>query len=101
MSFPVVWIPEADADLKEALVWYERINPDLALRLLVAVESAVEVIAEHPLRFQTVHNQIRRTGIRRFPYGIFFQAEQHRIVVLACMHLRRNPKKWKTRHIAN
>ena len=101
MNFPVVWIPEADADLKEALAWYEGITPDLCLRLLMPVESAVEVIAEHPLRFQTVHNEIRRIGIRRFPYGIFFQAEPHRIVIFACMHGRRNPKRWKTRHIAN
>jgi hypothetical protein len=29
---PVVWIPEADADLKEALAWYEGIHPDLGVR---------------------------------------------------------------------
>jgi hypothetical protein len=69
VSFPVVSIPEADADLKEALAWYEGINPDLGVRFLMAVESAVEVNAEHPLRFQNVHNQMRRIGIRRFPWN--------------------------------
>jgi plasmid stabilization system protein ParE len=63
----------------------------------MAVEAAVQIIAEHPLRFQTVHNQMRRVGIRRFPYGIFFQAEPERIVVLACIHGRRNPKRSKIR----
>jgi plasmid stabilization system protein ParE len=101
VSLPVVWIPEADADLKEALAWYECINPDLGLRFLMATESAVEIIAQHPLRFQTVHNQMRRIGIRRFPYGIFFQAEPNRIVVLACIHGRRNPKRWKVRRSAD
>ncbi len=37
MSVPVVWAPEADADLKEALAWYEGINPDLGVRFLMAL----------------------------------------------------------------
>lgn len=71
MTLPVIWIPEADADLKEALAWYEGMHPDLAIRFVMAVESAVETIAEHPRRFRVVHKQMRRAGIRRFPYRIF------------------------------
>jgi toxin ParE1/3/4 len=101
VTLPVVWLPEADADLKEALGWYEEIHSDLRLRFAVAVDAAVEVMARSPLAFQVVHAQIRRVGVRRFPYGLFFKVESNRIVVIACMHGRRNPKRWKIRRSAD
>ena len=97
MTLPVVWIPEADADLREAHAWYDRIHPDLGMRFALAVDAAVEVIAQSPLRFQVLHRDIRRVGVKRFPYGVFFKVESHRIVVIACMHGRRNPRRWKIR----
>ena len=39
MTLPVVWLPEADADLREATAWYRDIRPDLALRFALAVED--------------------------------------------------------------
>jgi plasmid stabilization system protein ParE len=101
MTLPVVWLPEADADLKEALTWYEEIHPDLGLRFALAVDAAVGVIARSPLAFQILHAQIRRVGVRLFPYGLFFKIESRRIVVIACMHGRRNPKRWKVRRSAD
>lgn len=52
MTLPVVWIPEADADLREACAWYDRIHPDLGMRFALAVDVAVEVIAQSPLHFR-------------------------------------------------
>jgi hypothetical protein len=67
VKLPVVWIPEADADLKEAFAWYESLHPDLGMRFAQAVEAAVEVITRSPLAFQIEHSEIRRVGVRRFP----------------------------------
>ena len=97
MTLPVVWIAEADADLKAALAWYEDIRSELGVRFAQAVESAVEAIAENPLRFPVVYKTQRRAGVWRFPYGIFFEVEEHRVVVIACFHGRRNPKRWQIR----
>lgn len=97
MTLPVVWIPEAHADLKEAVAWYEGINPSLRERFAVAVDAAVEAIVENPLRFPVLHRRRRRAGVRRFPYGIIFELEDHRIVVIACFHGRRDPRRWQGR----
>ena len=97
MTLPVVWLPEAAADLDEARTWYDAIHPDLGVRFAFAVDAAVDAIAQGPLRFQVLHKEIRRAGIKRFPYGIFIKLETHRIVVIACMHGRRNPRRWKIR----
>jgi plasmid stabilization system protein ParE len=91
VTLPVVWIPEANEDLLEARVWYDNIRPELGERFAFAVEATVEAIAEHSLQFP------RRVGVRRFPYGIFFEVQEHRIVVIACFHGRREPRRWQSR----
>lgn len=97
MTLPVVWLPEADADLKEAQAWYDNVRSALGERFAYAVEDTVETISEGPLQFPVVHRKLRRAGVRRFPYGIFFEVEESRVVVIACLHGRRDPRRWKVR----
>ncbi|MGA7363694.1 MAG: type II toxin-antitoxin system RelE/ParE family toxin [Candidatus Sulfotelmatobacter sp.] len=97
MTPPVVWTPEASEDLLEARAWYDNIRPELGERFALAVEATVEAVAEHPLQFLVVYRNRRRAGVRRFPYGIFFEFQEHRIVVIPCFHGRRNPRRWQSR----
>lgn len=97
MTLPVVWIPEAAAELKEAQTWYTNLRPELGQRFALAVEAAVEAIAQHPMQFPIVHRGRRRAGVRRFPYGMFFELQEHRIVMIACFHGKRNPRQWRAR----
>ena len=97
MTLPVVWLPEADAELKEALARYDSIRPELGIRFAEAVEEAVEAISAAPLRFAAVDKARRRAGVHRFPYGIYFVVEEARILVIACFHGKRNPKHWQLR----
>jgi plasmid stabilization system protein ParE len=97
VTLPVVWLAEAEAELKDALTHYENIRQELGLRFLEAVEATVEGIAESPLRFAVVDKGRRRAGVRRFPHGIYFLVEETRIVVIACFHGKRNPKHWQLR----
>ena len=45
----------------------------------------------------TLDDLFRRAGVRRIPYGIFFDLEESRVVVIACLHGRRDPRRWKVR----
>jgi plasmid stabilization system protein ParE len=85
MTLPVVWLPEADADLKEARAWYDNVRPELGERFAYAVEDTVATISESPLQIPIVHRKLRRAGVRRFPYGIFFEVEESRVVVIALL----------------
>ncbi len=97
MKYAVVWLPEADLELKEAWAKYDGIRPELGLRFAEPVADAVERIATTPLSYAVLEKGRRRAGIHRFPYGLFFLAEEHRIVVVACFHGRRDPKHWQRR----
>lgn len=97
MTLAVVWLPEADAELKKALERYERIRPELAQRFAEAVAYTVEAISSGPLHYAVLEKGLRRAGVRRFPYGLFFLLEETRIVVIACFHGSRNPRHWQSR----
>ena len=73
--------------------------PGLGERFVLAVEATVEALAEHPLQFPVVYRSRRRAGVRRFPYGIIFEVQDNRIVVIACFHGRRNPRRWQSRSL--
>jgi hypothetical protein len=62
MTLPVVWLPEADAELKEARSWYNSVRVGLGERFALAVESAVESVANNPLQFPVVHKNLRRAA---------------------------------------
>jgi plasmid stabilization system protein ParE len=97
VTLPVFWTPEANQDLLDARTWYDNVRPELGERYALAVEATVEAIAEHSLHFPVIYQGRRRAGVRRFPYGIFFEVQDNRIVVIACFHGRRNPRRWQLR----
>ena len=97
MKLPVVWMPEAAAELRQARAWYDDIRAELGERFAVAVEAAVQAIARRPLQFPIAHRGRRRAGVRRFPYGIFFEVQENRIVVIACFHAKSDPRQWQER----
>ena len=35
--------------------------------------------------------------VRRFPYAIYFVLDSDHISVIACIHTRRNPRRWQSR----
>ncbi|WP_050060514.1 type II toxin-antitoxin system RelE/ParE family toxin [Silvibacterium bohemicum] len=97
MSLPVLWSDEAIAEFYEAEQWYADVSVQLSERFVKAVEDTLHLIAAFPLRFPIVHRERRRAGVRRFPYGLFYQVETDRILVIACFHGKRNPRRWQRR----
>jgi plasmid stabilization system protein ParE len=89
--------PAAGADIEEAFLWYERQRPGLGEEFLAAVQLARESIAAHPAMYPVIHRDTRRALVHRFPYGIFYRAYRDVIVVVACMHGKRDPKQWRSR----
>jgi len=97
VTLPVVWLPEAEAELQEARTWYDDIRPELGERFARAVENTIEAIAERPSQFPVIYRGRRRAGVWRFPYGIFFEIQEHRVLIIACFHGKRQPKRWQKR----
>jgi hypothetical protein len=54
-----------------------------------------------PERYPVVRGEARRALLRRFPYAVFFVATPDLVSVLACMHARRDPRRWQERSEAD
>ena len=69
-------------------------------RLFVEPEAEsemLEVIEAHPERFPIISGRTRRALLRRFPFGVFYILEPDRVAVTACLHGRRDPRRWQSR----
>jgi plasmid stabilization system protein ParE len=69
----------------------------LGAEFLRAVDVVLAEVQRMPERFPVVHTQCRRALLRRFPYGIYFVSTAELIGVVACMHARRDPRRWEER----
>jgi plasmid stabilization system protein ParE len=87
----------AEADVLDAALWYEQRSPGLGTEFLAAVEGTLAEIAAMPERYPVVRGEARRALLRRFPYGVYFVATPDLISVVACMHARRDPRRWQER----
>ena len=97
MNLPVTFYLAASAEFNEASTWYESKRCGLGLEFIAEIDRCLSLASEHPLQFAVVHEDIRRIIAKHFPYCVYFRAEQHRIVVLAIFHGRRNPTIWVAR----
>ncbi len=93
---PILIRPAAAADIDEAFLWYERQQAGLGDEFLTAVQSALENVVAHPSRYPVVHRETRRVLVHRFPYRIFYRVYGELVVVVACMHGRRDPRRWRS-----
>lgn len=94
---PVLYHPEAEEELLGAAEFYESRSPGLGLRFLDEVERGLEALRESPQRWPVLAGEVRRCLLRPFPYGLLYIELPERIIVLAVMHLHREPGYWKSR----
>jgi toxin ParE1/3/4 len=87
---PVLFTPEAEADVEEAFEWYETQRPGLGDAFRRALDLAMASIEDHPEAYAVIHRSTRRVLLPRFPYGLHYRVGEEHIVVVACMH-RRHP----------
>ena len=94
----VIVRPAAAADIEEAYAWYESQRPGLGEEFLAALQETREHIVAHPEAFAIVHRDTRRALVQsRFPYVLFYRIYGDNIVVVACMHAKRDPRHWQSR----
>lgn len=88
---------DAEADVADGYGWYEEQQSGLGAKFVEEVASAIAAVESQPLRFPRVSRTLRRALVHRFPYGIFFLARADTVIVIAVMHLARNPRRGRAR----
>ncbi len=91
----VVFRPEAQREIVKATKWYEKQNPRAGEAFADAVDATVATVLENPYLHAIVKRQSRRARVAGFPYGIFYRIGDDHVVVTACTHFRRHPRRWR------
>jgi toxin ParE1/3/4 len=89
--------PEAEADIAEAFAWYEAQRPGLGTEFKATLVELLDTIEDDPERFPIIRSRTRRALLRRFPFGVFYVLDADVIAVIACLHCRRDPRRWRLR----
>ena len=89
--------PEADADILQAVIYYEEQSPGLSLRFEAELHSRLDRIRESPDGYALVEHGYRQAMLGRFPYSIVFYATDARVVVAAVPHHSRDQRSWLRR----
>lgn len=97
MTAELIIAPEAQQDLDEAYGWYEDRRPGLGEEFLSCVEACIYTICRMPEVHAKVHDDYRRALVRRFPYAVFYEYADVKVVVYSIFHTSQNPQKWRNR----
>lgn len=94
----VVVRPAAAGDIEDTYEWYESQQPGLGDEFLAALRTTRDRLLEHPEAYPVLHRKTRRALVpQRFPYALFYRLYDDTIVIVACMHAKRDPRRWQRR----
>lgn len=85
------------AELSGAAHFYETRETGLGKAFLAEYEKTLKRIARFPLASTPMSKNCRRSMLKRFPYAILFFMEEEMVLIVAVMHLHREPDYWQKR----
>jgi plasmid stabilization system protein ParE len=97
MTLPVTIAPAAEADLMEAIGWYESQHPALSFDFRLSLDAALGHIARYPESCALVAPAVRRSLLNRFPHAVYYRRKKATIEVIAIIHTHRDPRIWQKR----
>lgn len=93
----VVFHPGALADVESAAEFYDSREPSLGARFIDAVGEASSRIAEAPMTWRLVEEDVRRCLCHVFPCAVLYTIEPEWILIVAVGHCAREPGYWRSR----
>ncbi|HWE94597.1 MAG TPA: type II toxin-antitoxin system RelE/ParE family toxin [Tepidisphaeraceae bacterium] len=90
-------LEEAKIELEEAIEFYHKESDELGERFKRAVNQALVKALDDPNRWPRISGEYRRCRVLGFRYGVVYRFNAEELVVIAYMHLHRDPEYWKAR----
>jgi ParE toxin of type II toxin-antitoxin system, parDE len=90
--------PLADKEVDQIIDYYDSLEDfPLGDDFLIELRNALVRITTFPDAWQKVWPSARRCLLARFPYQLVYQKRPDGILIVAVMHLHREPNYWKDR----
>lgn len=93
----IEFLDAAGAEYRAAVDYYDGENPGLGGEFADEIARTTARIVAFPDAWQKLSRRTRRCRVERFPYGVVYQKRGNVILVVAVMHLKREPDYWAGR----
>lgn len=99
MKYRIVSLPNVQTDIREAVSYYQQINPTLSQQFVGRIREAFRFLELMPQGFQQKYKSVRTLLLKQFPYQIHYLIDDKNqtIIVLAVIHSYRNPQDYSAR----
>ncbi|NPC56026.1 type II toxin-antitoxin system RelE/ParE family toxin [Caenimonas soli] len=96
-SFDVEVLPEAEAEAREAFLWYFERSPMAADAFRVELFDAIDGLSETAEDWPEDQDGFRHYHLRHFPYTVMYEVLGRNVTVFAIAHQRKRPGYWHDR----
>jgi plasmid stabilization system protein ParE len=93
--FTIVVLPDAEADLRAAFLWYYERSPLAADAFRTEAFEAIEGLGETAADWPKDEDGTHRYHLKHFPYTVMYEIAGSEVTVLAVGHQRRRPGYWR------
>lgn len=93
----ITFLAPAEAELFDAVAYYNTQSEGLGYEFAAEVKRTIERIVQYPEAWVQLSKRTRRCRTNRFPYGVIYQVRSENLLIVAVMHLSRNPQTWRGR----
>jgi toxin ParE1/3/4 len=90
----LILLDEAEAELRDAVIYYEGIEQSLGFRFRDEVSASLAWIRDNPEVLRLRPAGYRRANLRVFPYYISYIIRGDNLWIVAIAHGRRKPLYW-------
>lgn len=96
-SFDIEVLPEAEAEAREAFLWYFDRSPIAADAFRVELFEAIDGLSETAMDWPEDGDDFRHYHLKHFPYTVMYEVLGRTVTVFAVSHQRRRPGYWQDR----
>lgn len=82
--------PSASRDIEETVEWYNAKQEGLGYKFYLDFLAVYELISTYPRIAPKVYKENRRALLVSFPYGVLYQIQGVRVIIIAVLHTKRD-----------
>jgi plasmid stabilization system protein ParE len=99
MTFRVIFEGEAEAELNEAIAWYDSQTDGVGQRFSREVHATISEAAKDPQRFPFAGPTTQKVRVFGWPYSVYFTLleDSGQLIVVSVFHGARNPAELRRR----
>lgn len=90
-------LANAEQEFIEAVEYYNAQCPGLGYEFAAEITATLNRISSFPEAWPRISLRTRRCITNKFPYGVIYQIQDNNVLVVAIMHMKRNPVSWQNR----